>query len=112
MRRAGFMLEQPYHAAFRDLPWQAAGEGLRQKQVAFATRQLRMLELTPALGHPDWCAKGHAGYVLEGRLELQFKSHLVHCEAGDGFLIPPGEEHAHKPRALTDRVTLFLVDGE
>ena len=105
-------MEQSYSAAFRDLPWQSAGVGARQKQVALAGRQLRLLELTPALIHPEWCGKGHAGYVLEGRLELRFRTGVVRCEAGEGFLIPTGEEHAHIPRALTDRVTLFVVDGE
>ena len=112
MQNAGPAMEPSYTAAFGKLPWQSVGPGARHKQVALAGRQLRLLELTPALVHPDWCVKGHAGYVLEGRLELRFRSGVVQCDAGDGFLIPGGEEHAHMPRALTERVTLFVVDGE
>ncbi|HEY7382635.1 MAG TPA: cupin domain-containing protein [Beijerinckiaceae bacterium] len=112
MQSAGLAMEPSYTAAFDNLPWQSTGVGARHKQVALAGRQLRLLELTPALVHPDWCAKGHAGYVLEGRLELRFRTGAVQCHAGEGFLIPAGEEHAHIPRALTDRVTLFVVDGE
>ena len=112
MQSAGPGIAPSYTAAFGDLPWQSAGAGARHKRVALGGRELRLLELTPALVHPDWCVKGHAGYVLEGRLELRFRSGAVQCDAGEGFLIPGGEEHAHIPRALTERVTLFVVDGE
>ena len=101
-----------YRAALGELAWQSPAEGVRQKQVVLANRQLRLLELTPALVHPEWCIKGHIGYVVEGRLELRFRDHTVQCDAGEGFLIPPGEPHAHIPRALADHVTLFVVDGE
>jgi quercetin dioxygenase-like cupin family protein len=111
MHRADLDIEHSYTVAFRDLSWQRPGAGVGQKQVALAGRPLRLLELTPALVHPDWCAKGRAGYVLEGRLEPRFRTRVVQYEAGEGFLIPPGEEHAHIPRALTDRVTLFVVDA-
>jgi hypothetical protein len=105
-------MEHCYRAGFGDLPWQDAREGMRHKPVVLAGRQLRLLELTPALIHPEWCAIGHAGYVLEGCLELRFKDRVVQCEAGEGFSVPSGEAHAHIPRALTERVTLFVVDGE
>jgi Cupin domain len=108
----GMTRESSYQAAFRDLPWQTAGAGARYKLCPFGGRQLRVLELTPELFHTEWCAKGHAGYVLDGRLELRFKDHIIQCEAGEGFLIPAGEEHAHIPRSLTDCVTLFLIEDE
>jgi quercetin dioxygenase-like cupin family protein len=109
---ADLAMAHSYAAPFGALPWQSPGAGMRQKAVVLAGRQVRLLELAPALVHPDWCVRGHAGYVLDGRLELRFKSRVVQCEAGEGFLIPSGDEHAHIPRALTARVTLFVVDGE
>jgi len=112
MQSAGFAMEHSYTAAFRDLPWQSSGPGARQKPAALADRQLRLLGLTPAPVHPDRCVRGHAGYVLEGRLGLRFRTGVVQCDAGEGFLVPGGKEHAHIPRALSDRVTLFVVDGE
>jgi quercetin dioxygenase-like cupin family protein len=112
MQSAGPAMASSYTAAFDNLPWQSTGVGVRHKQITLAGRQLRLLELTPGLVHPDWCARGHAGYVLEGRLELRFRTGAVQCNGGEGFLIPGGEAHAHIPRALTDRVTLFVVDDE
>ena len=35
----------------------------------------------------------------------------VAFRAGDGLFIPPGREHEHKARALTESVTVVLVEN-
>jgi quercetin dioxygenase-like cupin family protein len=48
--------------------------------------------------------------VLDGRLEVSFPDSQEIFEAGDSVLIPPGDKHRHKARALTDTATLILVE--
>jgi quercetin dioxygenase-like cupin family protein len=69
-----------------------------------------LLELTSALDHPDWCVVGHRGYVVEGEFELRFENSAERLSSGDAFDVPSGEVHKHVPRALSDRVVLFLIE--
>jgi quercetin dioxygenase-like cupin family protein len=73
--------------------------------------RLRLAEFTKDFVEPDWCTKGHIGYVLEGRMEVDFHGHVVTFRAGQGLFIPPGSEHGHKARVLTDSVTVILVES-
>ena len=68
------------------------------------------MEFTKEFVEADWCTRGHAGYVLEGVIAVDFHGEDVVFLAGDGLFIPPGNEHGHKARAITDSVTLVLVD--
>lgn len=59
---------------------------------------------------PHWCEKAHAGYVLEGTLEIDFRGDVVHYPAGSGLVIPGGPGSAHKARAVTPVARLILVE--
>ena len=72
-------------------------------------RRLRLVEYTPAMA-AHWCEQGHTGYVLEGRLEVEFPAETVLFEPGDGVVIPAGPEHRHTGRALTDVVRVVFVE--
>ena len=70
-------------------------------------RQLRAVEFERGLEHPEWC---HVGYVLEGRLGLEFDDETVKLEPGDGFIIPGGRASRHRPVPLTAHVLLLLSE--
>lgn len=95
---------------FESLPWEAPAPGVRFKKCERQGRRLRLVEFTKEFVEPDWCTKGHAGYVLEGVIAVDFQGEDVVFLAGDGLFIPPGTEHGHKARAITDVVTLVLVE--
>ncbi len=59
---------------------------------------------------PDWCIKGHMGYILEGQLEVSFDGKVVVFNSGDGLFIPEGDERKHKGRGLTEVVKIILVE--
>ncbi|HXU92499.1 MAG TPA: hypothetical protein VFP33_02465 [Gallionella sp.] len=59
---------------------------------------------------PDWCEKGHVGFVIQGELEIDFHGHLVRYPEGSGIFIPAGAESGHKARSITPSVLLFLVE--
>ena len=50
------------------------------------------------------------GYIIEGKMEIGFPSKNEVFEAGDALFIPDGEEHKHRPKALTSRVTFFSIE--
>ena len=101
---------EPYQVVFESLPWVEPAPGLRFKAYRQGGKQLRLAEFTEAFVEPDWCTNGHVGYVLEGQLEIDFGGRTAVFNPGDGIFIPPGEEHKHKGKALTDVVRLVLVE--
>ena len=94
------------------MPWQAPAPGIRFKAYEHNGQRLRLAEFTKEFVEADWCTKGHVGYVLEGVIEVDFHKRQEVFVAGDGLFIPPGTEHGHKAHAVTNSVTLILVDGE
>jgi hypothetical protein len=73
-------------------------------------RKLRLVEFVREFQEPDWCCKGHFGYVLEGEADLQFSDQTVRLKRGDGIFIPTGENHKHLLRVVSDRFGCVLVE--
>jgi quercetin dioxygenase-like cupin family protein len=99
----------PYKVDLESIPWETPIRGLRFKARREGGRQLRLVEYTPDM-EPHWCEKGHIGYVLDGRFEICFGPETVIFNAGDGVFIPPGSEHRHMGRALSDVVRVVFVE--
>ena len=72
--------------------------------------QVRLVEFSAGFVEADWCVRGHVGYVLDGRMEVDFDGAVEVFGAGDGLFIPAGQAHRHKARILTDTVSLVLVE--
>ena len=83
--------------------------GMRQKVFSEGKRRVRLVEYTADM-EPHWCARGHHGYILDGRFELEFDSGTEIFETGDGVFIPDCEEHRHRGRVLTDVVRVIFVE--
>jgi quercetin dioxygenase-like cupin family protein len=101
---------QPYRVDFDSIPWESPLHGVRFKRFEVNGRRLRLVEYTSDFVEPDWCAKGHIGYVLEGRFEIDFDGTTVAFGPGDGIYIPAGAEHKHKAKPLMDLVRVVLVE--
>lgn len=95
---------------FGSLDWQSPLPGARYKAVQQGSRRLRLVEFTKGFVEPDWCTKGHVGYVLDGEMDVDFDGETVRFRAGDGLMIPEGREHRHKATVVTDVVKLVLVE--
>ncbi len=100
----------PYKIDFESTPWQAPAVGVRAKIHDQDGKRLRLVEFTGEFVEPDWCRKGHIGYVLEGELEIEFNGTVVVFSSGDGLFIPPGNDNKHRAKVLTDVVRLILVE--
>ena len=95
---------------FDSLAWQEALPGARFKAFSAGQKQMRLLEFTSEFIEPDWCEKGHVGFVLRGELEIDFDGRIVRYAEGTGIFIPKGASTRHKARSLTPTVLLFLVE--
>ncbi len=101
-----------YKIAFKELPWQSLFRGIRYKQYSNNGKVVRLIEISQELKHLEWCTKGHIGYVITGQLEIKFEKTIFVYHAGDGLFIPPGEEHKHIPKAISETVTLIVIEDE
>jgi gentisate 1,2-dioxygenase len=101
-----------YRVDFDSLPWESPAAGVRAKAYEQGGRKLRLAEFGGEFVEPDWCTKGHVGYVLEGQMKIDFDGKTVVFSRGDGIFIPAGEEHRHKAKVLTDSVKVILVEDD
>ena len=95
------------------MAWESPMVGVRFKAYEQDGRRLRLVEFTKEFVESDWCTRGHIGYILEGRMEIDFDGKVIVFGPGDGVFIPAGKEHKHKGRVLTDKVEAILIeDGQ
>lgn len=99
-----------FKVQFDLIEWQWALPGARFKAFRDGSKQLRLLEFTSEFVEPEWCPKGHVGIVLKGELEIDFQGNVVIYQEGSGIFIPSGTSSAHKAKAISSSVLLFLVE--
>ncbi len=99
-----------YKIDFESMEWETPVAGLRFKAYEQGGRKLRLVEFAKEFVEPDWCVKGHTGYILEGKMEIDFNGESIVFGPGDGVFIPAGPEHKHKGKVLTDVVKAVLVE--
>jgi len=95
---------------FAELPWEEPAEGARFKAFTRGGTKIRLVEFTNEFIEPDWCEKGHIGYVLEGTLDVSFPEGKVRLTSGDGVFILGGEPEKHKAFVIGQKVRLVLVE--
>ena len=98
-----------YRIDFSSLDSVSPIRGMRHRVFESGGKRVRLVEYFPEM-EPHWCSKGHFGYILDGRFEIEFGDRAVIFEAGDGVFIPDGEEHRHRARVLTPSVTAVFVE--
>lgn len=100
----------PNRVDFSALEWESPMKGVRFKRYIAGGKQLRLVEYSRDFVEPDWCLKGHTGYVIDGEFEIDFHGTSVRYASGNAILIPPGEENRHKARILSPTATVFLSE--
>ena len=71
---------------FESLTWIEPAVGVRYKIYKSGNQQIRLAEFSDGFIEPDWCRKGHAGYVLEGSFANDYNGKLEYYKSGDFFL--------------------------
>ena len=98
-----------YRIDFSSIDWESPIDGVRQKATTDGNKMVRLVEYSPNMPL-HWCEKGHFGYILDGRFEIEFADGSQIFEQGDGIFIPDGHAHRHRGKALTDVVRAVLVE--
>ena len=102
-----------YRVAFDDVNWEPTLDGsARLKRVARGGKVFRLVELKRSTVHAHWCEVGHVGMIVEGELEIDFDGEKKNFGAGDALMIPDGAGDRHRPRALTEKAVMFLIEDE
>lgn len=102
-----------YRLAFDDVSWEPTLDGTaRLKRIVHGGKIFRLVEITPISEHAHWCETGHVGMIVEGDLEIDFDGEKITMHAGDALSIPHGADDRHRPRALSERVLMFLIEDE
>ena len=99
----------PYRIDFAAVEWESLVSGVRHKVVVEGDVKLRLVEYSPEMA-PHWCSVGHVGQIHEGTFEIEFDSGTQVFQAGDGVMIPSGDEHRHRARVLSEVVRAIFVE--
>ena len=94
---------------FDSIEWSSPIDGVRHKVFRFEDKILRLVEYSSDM-EPHWCDRGHAGYILEGRFQIEFAGHTEVIESGDGMVIPGGPDHRHRATVLSDTVKAVFIE--
>jgi quercetin dioxygenase-like cupin family protein len=94
---------------FSQLQWQSPMSGVRHKFLDQGGLRLRLVEYSKEMP-PHWCERGHHGYLLEGRIEIEYDSGREVYGEGDGISIPDGPEHRHRAAVLSAHALVFFVE--
>jgi hypothetical protein len=62
------MTSSPLKIAFHEIPWEEVAPHARQKSMSSGDTLFRLLEFSPGFIEPEWCEKGHRGFVVSGTL--------------------------------------------
>jgi quercetin dioxygenase-like cupin family protein len=104
--------DAPAKVDFPALVWkrvEGGGASGRAKGRTLATGEtIRLLEITPKWNESEWCRKAHIGFVLSGRLRLDFVDfNPLDIGKGQAFSIPAGCAH----KASCKRPTRMFIVG-
>jgi hypothetical protein len=91
-----------------DLPWLEPAAGIRCQAVERNGRQIRFVEFALGFCETEWCPKAHLGYVVAGRMEIEFADAVEMFSTGDALMIAAND--MHRARVVDGPVRLFLVE--
>ena len=93
------------------LTWNELALGLRYKSFISGNQQIRLVEFSEGFIEPNWCRKGHAGYVIDGTFTNDYSGNTERYNKGDIIFIPAGEQAKHKAiLGKGEKVTLLLFE--
>ena len=94
---------------FNKLEWKSPIAGVRHKFLDQNNMRMRLVEYSKEMPL-HWCEKGHYGYLIEGRMEIEYKNEKVTYQPGDGIFIPDGPDHKHRGKLLTEKALVFFIE--
>ncbi len=78
---------------FHQMDWEHPMEGVAQKIHSNGQQRLRLIRFSAGFTEHVWCTKGHVGFVVSGKMHIDFNGELKDYRQGDGLWIEKGEAH-------------------
>jgi len=100
-----------YSSSFEKEEWNTETIGRKYKTIHIDNKKMTLVEFNDEFVEPDWCAKGHFGYVIEGKAKVCFiNGKEIHLNVGDVINIPSGEKDKHKTKIEKGKniIVLFI----
>ena len=99
-----------YKVNFEGINWEDPIEGVKCKIFKYGNKQLRLVVYTKEMP-PHWCEKGHFGYILEDKFEIEYQNEKIIYQTGDGVFIPDSKEHKHRAKVLSEFVKVIFMEN-
>lgn len=81
---------------FEHIEWEKLEKGLKQKVLASGNNKIRLVRVSHLFKEKKWCTNNHLGYVLRGKMNINFTGVIVEYQKGDIFSIHGGAKSKHK----------------
>lgn len=98
-----------YLINFKNVKWENPTLGIHSKTYIKDNQKIRLIEFSDEFVEKDWCTNGHIGYVLEGRISINFNGEKLVFKKGDGLYIPEGEKSKHKGEVAKGEKALLIL---
>jgi quercetin dioxygenase-like cupin family protein len=98
-----------YLIDFKTIAWESPAPGVRHKVFVKDSQRIRLVEFSDSFVESEWCTRGHIGYVLDGRISIDFDGKQIEFKTGDGFFIPEGEANRHKGSVRKGEKALIVL---
>lgn len=102
----------PRSIALDTTPSRPEAPGIASCAQDVAGTRWAVVDYEPGVLREEFCDEGHSGYVLAGEVTYEFSGDHppLRVASGQGFVLPAGADGAHRGRAGTSGVRLFLID--
>jgi hypothetical protein len=96
---------------FADISWADDVPGIRVREAVIEARRWAIVEYALGARREDWCIDGHAGFVLSGAIEYEFRDGgpPLSLDEGEAFALSTGRAHRGANRA-NGPTQLFVID--
>lgn len=102
-------MKSSYKINFSELTWESPIPGMRHKYRDIDGRRYRLVEYSRDMA-PHWCEKGHYGYLISGRMAIEFDDYEETYNESDCIILPDGTEYRHKGRILSEKALVFFIE--
>ena len=100
---------EDYLINFKEMDWEYPVSGVRHKVYVMGDQRLRLVEFSEEHEEEGWCTRGHVGYIIEGRITIDFSRRQVIYEKGDGLYIKEGEDDKHRATVSRGEKALIVM---
>jgi ethanolamine utilization protein EutQ (cupin superfamily) len=94
---------------FKVIDWENPAPGVRHKVFSKNGQRIRLVEFSDSFVEAEWCTKGHVGYIMDGRISIDFDGEKIEFKSGDGLFIPEGEPNKHKAIVAKGEKALIIL---